>query len=249
MTGPRGGAGIAYITTPPFDEVRQQAQGSIAPVGGIIAYDSLGSVSVLSDVLDLHARAPWCPIVICNTEQIDIRALRRLCAWNEAIVVSSLDASALPKAASELRRTIERRALPDADDIATYVAIRLGRPAIMSTIKASIELSRDCDVGHRSTFNRRLSDLPPFKAHDWRAISMLAVTFQSHSSADQSVAACAYADGIDPRTLRSRLQRYIGRIESRLRPPGWEWLVETALRRFGYARYDNPHLGIPLSAR
>lgn len=84
------------------------------------------------------------------------------------------------------------------------------------------------------TLCRQLHRLGPLRPRDWRALARLVGIGLGTGRAGVDL---ARDSGIDPRTLRHRLRRLlgIGTHEYRERV-GWEWILETALRRHGYLR-------------
>ena len=137
--------------------------------------------------------------------------------------------------ASRTVEAVRRRPPPPATAIAQWVERRLHRIGTASTLSACFAAGGD-DLRPPRTLTRRVCALGPLEVRDWRGLARLA---QIHTVAGPleraSLEVAAYDAGVDPRTLRRwlRLATEMSWPEATERP-GWEWLVEMTLRRFGY---------------
>jgi hypothetical protein len=89
------------------------------------------------------------------------------------------------------------------------------------------------------TLTRQVAALGPLQVRDWRGLARLAQVFACRSArASQSLEGAAYEAGVDPRTLRRwlRVATELSWAEAGSRV-GWEWILESALRRFGFVEH------------
>ena len=92
----------------------------------------------------------------------------------------------------------------------------------------------DSPAVHRTTLWRRVKELGPLTASDWRNLGVLARTCPDSELSQERLALLC---GWDVRTWRRRAERLVGSIWTQYRQlAGWEWLLEAALRRTGLVR-------------
>jgi hypothetical protein len=206
------------------------------PVGSVLIADLSAGIPALARAVTELREAPWCPLVTCLTDRRV--ASHTLSAFEQVpgtfAPLYATDYCSLPLA----RRAIEavrRRPTPSPTSIALWVERRLGRPGTASTLGACFGDDGD-ELRPPRTLTRRVCALGPLEVRDWRGLARLA---QIHATAGllerASLEVAAYDAQIDPRTLRRwlRLSTDMSWPEMTERP-GWEWVFEMALRRYGY---------------
>lgn len=135
---------------------------------------------------------------------------------------------------------IRRRPAPHACAVAEYIARRLRNASIAEWVaRAMSPASCDGVIARLSSdaIRRRAAACGALLPRDWealyRSIAILTELWRNGGTDDSSIWAC----GCDPRTLRRHVGRFTGLALSLVtRRPGWEWIVEAALRRNGYVQ-------------
>jgi hypothetical protein len=206
------------------------------PVGSVLVADLSAGIPALARAVTELRDAPWCPLVTCLSDRRV--ASQALSAFEQVpgtfAPLYASDYTALPLAVRAVE-AVRRRPAPPATAIALWVEQRLGRPGTASTLGACFGDDGD-DLRPPRTLTRRVCALGPLEVRDWRGLARLA---QIHTTAGPleraSLEVAAYDAQIDPRTLRRwlRLATDMSWPEVTDRP-GWEWLFEMALRRYGY---------------
>lgn len=146
---------------------------------------------------------------------------------------------AIELAPAELSTALRGRRAPDAAAIASYLLMRQLHSRLVAEVSECLLESAASSTDRRSTMYRRLVAEGPLTPRDWRAL--LDIVRFVHHVRDHGVERAAYLEGRDPRTMRTRLERLTRSTiaEARFRF-GWEWAIESALRRWGYVREDSP---------
>lgn len=224
-----------FILEPPY--LRLLPAGSFRPpVGASLVADLSDGIPALAEALQEHRHAPWCPLVTCLADrQVPAACLSAF----EPVpgVFAPLYPGDYPGRSLIERalKAVARRPTPRPTTIALWVERRLARPGTASTLGACFGDGGDALRPPR-TLTRRVRALGPLEVRDWRGLAGLvqilaAPTLPGHTSLEIA----ALGAGVDPRTLRRwlRLATEMSWVEVAARP-GWEWLVEMTLRRFGY---------------
>jgi len=205
-------------------------------VGTILLVDLAEGIPALAEAVLRLREAPWCPLV---TSLTDRRVPAGSLSAFEPVpgVFAPLypgDYSWLPQA-ERARIAVARRPPPESTTIAQWVEQRLARPGAASTLAACFGEGGDALRPPR-TLTRRVQALGPLEVRDWRGLARLAQILTSTAGPDRaSLETAAFAADVDPRTLRRWLRLATelpwGQVEAW---PGWEWVVEMTLRRYGY---------------
>jgi hypothetical protein len=213
-------------------------------LGSVLVCNCEIDVVALAQAYSCHSKSPWCPIAVVVPPRlhIDLRVLEAFEPRPGVLVPVVSEWSDLQADPAPLRKALRRRSLPSSSMIAEYVRRRTDRSDVSASLEACLAsgLKRQSisPISHRSTLGRHLRDFGPLKPRDWVAVAHIIQTLWLGSfHGAHTVDGAAFQVGIDPRTLRARLLRYCGcdYTQSRVRL-GWEWIVEAALRRFGYVR-------------
>ncbi len=206
------------------------------PVGAALVADLSAGIPALSEAVQEHRDAPWCPLVTCVSDR---RVSGACLSAFESVpgVFAPLypgDYPGLPPATRALR-AIARRPPPQPTTIALWVERRLGRPGTASTLAACFGECGD-DARPPRTLTRRVRALGALEVRDWRGLARLAQILTAPTSPGHaSLELAAFTAEVDPRSLRRwlRLATELAWVEAVARA-GWEWVIEMALRRFGY---------------
>jgi hypothetical protein len=117
-----------------------------------------------------------------------------------------------------------------------YVAGRLELEELRSLFKAADAGAAPSRHGYGQAvprhISRRLLELGPLGAPDWRWLFHLA---RLSGGRDIPVEELARRHAVSARTFRVQVRRYTGASVKTFRElVGWEWVLEAALRRWGY---------------
>jgi hypothetical protein len=223
-----------YQLSPPF--LRLDPIGPGRPTVGTILMADLTGIPALAEAVTRLRQAPWCPLVTClNDQRIPAASLSAFEPVPGAFApLYAGDFSWLTPAA-RVRIAVARRPPPLPTTIAQWVERRLGRPGTSSTLAACFGEGGDALRPPR-TLTRRVRALGPLEVRDWRGLARLAQILTSTRHPDRaSLESAAFAAEVDPRTLRRWLRLATDLSWAHIEAwPGWEWVVEMTLRRYGY---------------
>jgi hypothetical protein len=210
------------------------------PVGAALVADLSPGIPALAEAVQEHRDAPWCPLVTCLADR---RVPAECLSAFEPVpgVFAPLYPGDYPghSAAERALRAIARRPPPQPTTIALWVEQRLARPGTASTLGACFGDGGD-ELRPPRTLTRRVQALGSLEVRDWRGLARLVrILTTPLISGHGSLELAALSAGVDPRSLRRwlRLSTEMSWVEVVARA-GWEWLVEMALRRFGYVERE-----------
>ncbi len=197
------------------------------PLGTVLVVpggdDNLARVA---ESVDQWRASPWCPTVLVAAHNVAPRILDLLVP--SAMHVTPLCGEVLPPVA-EIRNGIRQRRMPDATDIAAYIAFRtsLGLANLYSDLRDS---AVDADLLRRSL--RRYGAWLP---HDWRALGSCLELITRALAAGHTEAMAAELAGVDVKTVSRWCRRYFGLTWRELvAMDAWEAALEAALQAGGY---------------
>ena len=227
---------IVRALEPPFGEAIPP--GPFRPaVGGVLLADLSEGIPALARALEAHARAPWCPMVLLLPDR---RLSAAVLAAFEPIPGTWAplypgDYSHLPLP-DRMLAAVRRRPVPAATARAQWLERRLRRPGVAGLLAPCLDDEPELARPPR-TLTRRLHALGRYEVRDWRGLGAL-TRILAGGRLERSLEAQAWAAGVDPRTLRRwlRLATDLPWEEVRRRA-GWEWVLESALRRGGYVEW------------
>ena len=230
-----------YALEPQYQACRLSGYGP-APLGTILVADLTGDVVAAVEAVGRSALEPWCPVVLVSRTSWLNRTLEVVLEqFPLAPTLLSAPGEANLLDAEAIARAVRGRPAPSARELTRYVTLRADRSDLADTLAHCFSRGlgtpeTDSEVS-RSTLNRRLAGFGPLKPHDWsamaRTIEVMLDTAPLTESAD--------THGIDPRTIHSHLERYTALEFDEARTlAGWEWIVESALRRLGYVEAHEP---------
>ncbi len=201
--------------------------------GAILAADLDGGIPALADAVERQRELPWCPLVLRLTEShFPARAIVPFEPVPGSFALLYPGDFAWLPAAEQLRRAVARRPIPPLSILALWLEQRMGRPGLASTLGACFGAS-ESQLRPPRTLTRRIRAIGPLEVRDWRGLARLAqLAVTPGPWRHASLEITALDAGIDPRTLRRWLRlctdlswrEFIGRV-------GWEWVLESALRR------------------
>jgi hypothetical protein len=139
---------------------------------------------------------------------------------------------------ARVQAAVRRRPVPQATTIAQWVEARLRRPGSASVLAACCGEGGDALRPPR-TLTRRVQALGPLEVRDWRGLARLAQLLAARSSRyPTALETTAFDAEVDPRTLRRWLRLATDQSWSEAASwIGWEWVLESALRRYGYLEF------------
>jgi hypothetical protein len=231
----------AFVLEPPYGLMRPGGR-EVPRLGAIVAIDLGGDPLAWINVRAIQEAAPWCPL--CLIESIG-GYNHRLAPLFEPFSGAYATLLVRKTSAIDLAKVVEgvrRRPPPRARELARYVAQRTKRPDLLEPLQECFDAAaepRSTSSARRSRFSRRFADFKPWTARDWAAVARL---IQIHSwiavcPSTPSLEQAANDNGMDPRTLQSRLQRYLRcSYLDAVERAGWEWMIEASLRVRAYAQ-------------
>lgn len=228
--------------TPPFHAAVELHTDALLP-GAVLLVESAGGVRasghVAAPAADAHRRAPWAPVCLVGDPR-SIAAISlepHLPAWAVVArapwVASHEDPAALPE---RVLLAVRQRPAPTAAQLSAYIISRTDRSDLHLALAAALDSDPAASGHHRTTIWRHLSAFGELTARNWAAIARLtAILRRAGEFPGRTRERLAREFGVDPRTMDSWLEQYVGLplAEAGARP-GWEWIVESALRRGGY---------------
>jgi len=206
-----------------------------APVGAVLLADVRAGIAPLAQALRAHRTASWCPVCLLVDGSIAPEEFCFFEPWPDcfAWVVAPPKADWPPPAV--VLNAVRSRPRPERSHLAAYVAFRTGVPELETLLKAHLFASEGSAHPSRRTVARHFMELGSLLPHEWSRLSELAGWILESRDCAGSLERKAAHAGIDQRTLRRWLDRLLGvSIAQALETPGWEWMFELALRRFGY---------------
>jgi hypothetical protein len=231
-----------YVLEPSSAKLLTYQADRTPALGSMLVCNLEADVVALAQAYSSHARFPWCPIavVVPPRAQLDSGVLEAFEPHPGALAPLVAPWKTIEEDPDQLRNAIVRRPLPAASTMVGYVRRRTSRADVSATLEtcfaSGLQHQTASQMVPRSTLGRHLRSFGPLKPHDWVAIAYLVQTlWAAGAEGAHTVERAALRVGVDPRTLRTRLQRYSGCAYPEARMcHGWEWIVEVALRRFGY---------------
>ncbi len=221
-----------HIVTPPYCHLGTDGAGR-PPAGSIMLADLSEGIPALARAVQAHLETPWCPLALLLPDR---RISSAVLAAFEPVPgtwapIYPADYAHLPLAARAVT-AIRRRPVPHPTVLGLWVEKRLRRPAIAGTLATCFGGPAEPPRPTR-TVTRRLQALSPYEVRDWRGLGGLARLVASLAPG-LSLETQAYLADIDPRTLRRWLRLATDLPWSVVsRWAGWEWVLESALRRAG----------------
>lgn len=213
--------------------------GPAPALGALIIADLAPGIPALAEALARLRAAPWCPLVLLIPDR---RIAGETLTTFEPVpgifaTLYAADRPALPLGQRALA-AVRRRPVPQPAIIAAWLERRLGRGGVASTLTACFH----CEAGVQPprTLTRRLQQLGPFEVRDWRGLARLTrLLAGSVHWRPGSLESTALEAGVDPRTLRRWLRLATALPWAEVtRRPGWEWILESALRLGGYVDWS-----------
>jgi hypothetical protein len=235
---------VLALLEPSSPRLQDYSNDRVPALGSVLVCNLEADIVALAEAYSCHSRWPWCPILVVVPPRLglDVRVLEAFEPRSGAVVPFLSEWASVESDLRSLKDAVRDRARPSGWMLAKYVRRRTRRKSIDRALDmclaAGLSPRENGLMSHRSTLGRHLKDFGPLKPHDWLAVGHLVHThLAATSSGCRTVEAAALRVGVDPRTLRRRLLRYCGcdYMQSRMRL-GWEWLLESVLRRFGYVQ-------------
>jgi hypothetical protein len=231
-----------YLLEPSSSRLLAYQSGRVPALGSMLVCNLEADVVALAQAYSCHSRFPWCPIAVVVPPRLhlDPGVLEAFEPHPGALAPLVAVWTSIEADPDQLRSAIIRRPLPSGSTMAGYVRRRTDRPDASASLEicftSGLQHQTASQVVPRSTLGRHLRSFGPLKPHDWVAVGYLVQTlWAAASQGARTVERAALRIRVDPRTLRTRLQRYCGCGYPQARTcHGWEWIVEGALRRSGY---------------
>ena len=207
-----------------------------AELGTIVLIDTRPGSVALDELLRMQDSAPWCAVCLLHDSTPEAQTILKVARRLLPSVVGIQNDEA-PITADEAKSAVTRRGAPGLLEIATYVSGRLRVPILRDLLMDCLGTVGQAGAGRgksRRTLDRHLRVLGTLSASDWRALAQTAraLTWFPHPT---SIEQLAWAFELDPRTFRGRCRTFLGLSPRHaLELVGWEWMLEAAIRRFGF---------------
>ena len=227
------------VLAPPYRNPTSLAtveRGSDLPLGSLVFGDGDATIAVLAELTALSYRAPWAvPCLALPAEQQLLEPLLMLVTeLRDRLVVVRRSGARQGDDWAHLVQCVRRRALPEAAELARWVARRLRQREVEIPLRHQFEEALQgttADAGLSvATYSRLFAQYGKYTARDWRALGRLA----AHAASGRLGERGTYTP-ISLRTVCEYARKYLGvpyhRMLERL---GWEWVLEAALRSAGY---------------
>jgi hypothetical protein len=227
---PDSGRVAVHVLQPPYQVLRPFEDlgfadlpfGSVAHAAG---HSALASLGALATVL---RRWPWVvpTMTLAPGETALEDALGLVTELRYRVVV-------VPSAEPELIvRAARQRRFPPAEELARYVALRLGTVTLYEPLVEQFTRALDGREGAvraaPATMLRLFARYGPFRPHDWRALALTMRDLVARAAGDGTAR-------LDARRLSRWLRRFLAlRLAEARQLVGWEWVIEQALVRAGY---------------
>lgn len=195
-------------------------------------------VAALARLTQAAHRWPWIiPCVVLPSTGRHLRgAIEIISELRDRLAVATVGDRAhtagAPDIARAIARAIVRRAQPTAPILARWVAQRLEVRGLARVLRRqfadALEQVPSTAACSSSTYSRYFAALGRFRAHDWRRLARLCVDAPRHAHP-------LPRSPVSRRTTEAHVRRYLGMtFGEATRLVGWEWVLESALRRGGY---------------
>ncbi|MFL5402028.1 MAG: hypothetical protein ACJ8BF_04350 [Gemmatimonadales bacterium] len=231
MRNPSRSLGV-YVLEHPYKVFRPSGT-KVPELGAIVVCDVRAGQGAFEALLSLAELAPWCACCALLPTGMPMRELMEVLELLPARCSKlPIEPDTNPFDPDPVITAVAQRPSPSPFDIAEYIAQRIAWSAVIPILAACLGRHEDTR-NSRSYLSRRLKALPPFTARDWAAVGHLVALRQATR---WPAGRLAREHGLDPRTLRAWTSRYLALPWSTVQQlAGWEWIVEAALRRGGYA--------------
>jgi hypothetical protein len=206
-------------------------------LGSILILDLIGAEAAIAEAIVWRSRSPWCPLVLIVRNTIaSVKAIDLLTQLHGPhAFIAGLPNDAYPPVDSILQ-AVRTRPVPTTKCASAYVAERVGEASLCQLLQEAVDLvtqplSRRPVAAFRR-ISRHLGAYGPLLAPDWRWLFQLA---RMSGLGQVTVEELARRQGVEARTFRAQVRRYTGVSTECFRAwVGWEWVLEAALRRWGY---------------
>jgi hypothetical protein len=208
----------------------------IPTLGSVFTLDMSDAETGLEEAILWQSRAPWCPLVlILGSTFLSAGIIELLSQLHGPMGFVSISQRPSPEI-DEILNAVRARPTPTPSTVFSYVANRVGKASLRDLLTESLALAAEPRCGPLPKSVRRVSRqlraLGPLGIPDWNRLSKLALlSGLRHVQVEE----LARLQGVEPRTFRAQVRRYTGVSPRSFREwVGWEWVVEAALRRWGY---------------
>ncbi len=206
-----------------------------APVGSIIVADVRPGIPPLAQALRAQRSAPWCPVCLLIDGTIPADELCFFEPWPGSFAFAGSAGESVWPAAESILRAVRARPRPEGSNLVAYVAHRTGVRKLETLLQAQLFVPGSKPLRSPRTVARHCTELGSLLPHEWSRLSELVGWILGSWEWGGSLERKAAHAGIDQRTMRRWLIRLLGvSLAEATETPGWEWILESALRRFGY---------------
>jgi hypothetical protein len=225
-----------YVTAPPFLLVRRLDE-AVPPLGAVVIADLTDHAAAAGELRPLLEVAPWCPLCVLIRTQSDRRRLPR------SPRVCAITSLGMNGGSALILAAVRARPEPQPMDFGDWLAERTGRPAL-STIGArlfarALQGTRSHQIS--AVADGSLQALGAWGRQEWEQVARLADLAAHREALGRLLVRDDVASAQAVQLMRTLLD--VTEDEFRERA-GWEWVLETALRRSRLAERE-VSLGVP----
>ncbi len=208
------------------------------PIGTILIVNIGGGLSLSREVIELCSSHPWCPTCVLLPDNAPVSAFDlQLLMTLGSPKLAFMNGAVARMPAAAVVKLVDGRQMPDASGLAGAVASRLSQREIQPWLEACLTNAFRAGKGpSRDTLRRHIGGFGLLRPHQWRWIpGTLRAVMHARANPSLSLVRAAADCGLDVRSLRTHVSELTGlSLRSALAYAGWEWFIETVLRRWEY---------------
>ena len=211
---------------------------ALPDLGAILVADLATGIPALAHALLARRVSPWCPVCIVDPDQ-SVTATE-LAAFEPFPGCFAILAPDVEPQSTEIVAAVQRRDVPTPRVLSHFVVQRTGARKLMEDLDECfgrrLESAPESDTRPLRTLSRRVNGFGPLTVRDWSGVAaLIAAVAPGPRPIDVSLDRFALERGLDPRTFRRWLRLCTDLDwEAAAQLSGWEWLLESALRKWEY---------------
>jgi hypothetical protein len=224
------------VLEPPYRALELRAAGPLS-LGSVLVLDLGEGEPALEEAIIWQGQAPWCPLaLVVRGVPATAGVLQLLTRLHGPLAFVDRSADRTAPSTREVLNAVQRRADRDPEAMFSYVSNRLGLTSLQRLFREANAFADPRPHLHETPaprqVSRRLLALGPLGVRDWRWLFQLA---RLSGAGQVPIEELARRHGVGARSFRAQVQRYTGVATKSFREwVGWEWVIEAALRRWGY---------------
>ena len=226
-----------HALQPPYATLSSWQERS--PLGSVLVTDFRFGIAALIDGIRHHRSSPWCPLCIVDPEDSSLSQLEVFAPYEGAFAIVRCPDLKQQVSPPLILDSIRQRISPTPEAMARYVVNRLDcGDAFKALVEAFDGRAQARESLPPRTLSRRIHNLGALHIRNWNSIGKLIRALCSNEAGRlNSIESIAFEHGVDPRSFRNWLRLCTDlHFRDAAGLAGWEWILESALRRWGYVR-------------